>query len=418
MPDASAEPVVEELPELPYDVLFSAQIGPTEKMARASIRLGAGSKVARSIQLAIDPERHVDFVGDGDVTVEEDRVFWVPPPGGGRLRYSFRIEHLKTSSSYDARCADNWALFRGGDLFPPARVRTLRGAVSRSRLRLRVPEGWSVAVPYGPHPSGGHAIEDPDRRFDRPTGWMVMGQLGVVRERIAGTRVAVAGPVEQGLRRQDILALLRWNLPVLRDIVGTLPERLLVVGAGDPMWRGGLSGPNSVFLHADRPLISSDMTSPLLHEVVHAVMGARAGPGGDWIVEGMAELYSLEMLARSKTVSRKRYRHALQRLEKRGASAGRLDVDAATGDATARSAIVLHEIGNRIHETTDGAADLDDVTAILVERHEPLTTELLLDAIREVAGQDLGFFVRARLGAARAQTPPVSQMPPADIEFE
>ena len=43
--------------------------------------------------------------------------------------------------------------------------------------------------------------------------------------------------------------------------------RLLIVSAGDPMWRGGLSGPSSMFLHSDRPLISENRTSTLLHEL-------------------------------------------------------------------------------------------------------------------------------------------------------
>ena len=31
-----------------------------------------------------------------------------------------------------------------------------------------------------------------------------------------------------------------------------------MVGANDPMWRGGLSAPRSLYLHSGRPLIESD----------------------------------------------------------------------------------------------------------------------------------------------------------------
>ena len=93
-----------------------------------------------------------------------------------------------------------------------------------------------------------------------------------------------------------------------------LPPRLLIVSAGDPMWRGGLSGPSSMFLHSDRPLISENRTSTLLHELVHIALGIRGDEESDWIVEGLAELYSLETLRRSGGISEQRYKQALKHL--------------------------------------------------------------------------------------------------------
>ena len=391
-------------PERRYEVLFDARILPTERAARVTIRLGEGASLVRRILLRVDPERHVDWSGDGEISIEGDEVSWAPPRGGGRLEYFFRIDHLRTSSGYDARCAESWALFRGGDMFPPARVRAVVGAHSRSRLRLRVPDGWSVAVPYARRGSF-FEVENPNRRFDRPTGWMAAGRLGVVRERIAGVRVAVAGPVGQGVRRHDMLALLRWTLPALRDAIGELPDRLLVVGAGDPMWRGGLSGPRSVFVHADRPLISVDMSSPLLHEIVHAAMSVRSGKGGDWIVEGLAELYSLEMLVRSRTMSRRRFDKVLRRLADKGRGVVRLDVAESSGPVTARAATLLHDLDGAIAKATDGAAGLDEVLARLARRREPVTPELLRNVASEVAGRDLDGFLRSRAGAPLTRRP-------------
>ena len=40
---------------------------------------------------------------------------------------------------------------------------------------------------------------------------------------------------------------------------------------------------------------------PLLHEVMHAMLGIHATSGDDWIVEGLAEFYSLELLRLSGT---------------------------------------------------------------------------------------------------------------------
>lgn len=384
----------DEAAEKSYAVGFDVRIVPTERVAKVSIRLGRGAERVRWLRFVIDPVRHFGFRGDGTVEVEEGSVLWQPPQEGGGLRYSFWIDHLRDNSSYDARCAENWALFRGDDMVPPVRVRSEVGAHSISSLRLRVPEGWSVAVPYRRLSNGTFAIDDPHRRFDRPTGWMVAGKIGVLRERIAKTRVAVAGPVGQHLRRHDNLALLRWTLPTLRKIVGELPDRILVVSAGDPMWRGGLSGPKSLFVHADRPLISTDLSSPILHELMHTVMGAQSGADGDWVVEGLAELYSLELLVRSKTVSRHRYARALRRMEEKGRGVVSLASEDAGGAVTARAVVLLREIGEQIEAATEGESSLDDVVRRLCTERGAISGELFRRIAEEVAGRELPAFAR------------------------
>ena len=385
----------DEAPETTtYSVRFDVRVVPTERLAKVSIRLGRGASQVRWIRFRINPVRHFGFRGDGEIDVDEQYALWTPPPEGGRLRYSFWIDHLRNSSSYDARCAENWALFRGDDMVPPVRVRTEVGAHSKSTLRLRVPDGWSAALPHRLVSNGTYAIEDPHRRFDRPKGWMVVGKIGVLRERIAKTRVAVAGPVGQQLRRHDTLALLRWTLPTLRKIIGELPARILVVGAGDPMWRGGLSGPNSLFVHADRPLVSTDLSSPILHELMHTVMGAHSAPGGDWVVEGLAELYSLELLVRSKTMSRRRYAKALRRMEERSRGVTSLAGDESSGLKTARAVVVLHEIDEEIEAATDGESSLDDVVRRLSRERGALSTERFRRIAEEIAGRELAAFDR------------------------
>jgi hypothetical protein len=385
-----------------YTVSYQARIVPTQRIARVSLRIEQAQPLVKRLRFRIDPERHFDFSADGSHTVEGSQLVWRPPPGGGTLRYRFRIDHLRDSASYDARCAENWAIFRGDDLVPPASVLTEDGAESRSRLRLVVPEGWSAVATYPTAADGSFVIDHPGRRFDRPTGWIAVGKLGVLRERVAGSRVAIAAPVGQGLRRHDMLAMLRWTLPVMRKVVGTLPDRLLFVGAGDPMWRGGLSGPRSVFVHASRPLITPDLTSPLLHELAHTVLAIRPGSGGDWIVEGLAEYYSLELLRRSRSVSRSRYEKALRRLAARGRGAP-LEVERADGPNTARAVTVLHALDDELRRVSEGAVSLDAVTAHLAGGRQEVTTERLQALCEELAGRDLGAFFRAQIPKRRAR---------------
>jgi hypothetical protein len=342
------------------------------------------------LRFRTDPERHRAFSGDGEVTTSGRFVEWKLPAAGGSLRYDFLIDHLRNAGSYDARCAADWAIFRGDDLVPPATATTEDGARSDARLRIRAPAGWSVVTRYAPSKTF-VALREPRRRFVRPTGWIVAGsRMGVRREKVAGTRVTVAGPAGQGLRRLDILALLRWTLPELKDVLGTPPERLLVVGAGDPMWRGGLSGPSSLFIHADRPLISTDTTSPILHEVLHAALRIRPATDDDWIVEGLAEYYSLELLARSRTVGRRRHARALEDLVERGASVRSLSTDAATGAITARAVTLFHELDREIRDETDGAKSLDDVVrALVAQPSRKVSRDLLRREVKRIAGDDL-----------------------------
>jgi hypothetical protein len=390
-------------PTLPYDLSFEATLVPTERLARVRLRMGP-NQVNRII-FRIDPERHQNLRGDGKVVIEGRSATWQPPRIGGSFRYDFRIDHLRDASAYDARISEQWAIFRGGDLFPPARVRAEKGSYSRSKLRLRVPKRWTVAVPYARANDGSFVVENEQRHFDRPSAWMALGRLGVLREKVAGANVAVAGPFRQKLRRQDILALLRWTLPSLRSVLGELPERLLVVGAGDPMWRGGLSGPSSVFIHAERPLISPDGTSPILHELFHSAMGARAVVDGDWIVEGLAELYSAELLVRSRTMSKRRYDGVMERIAARGAEAKLLG-RGSEGASTARAVTLLRELDAELRARTEHQKNLDDVVAELARKRQPVSTTSFRATAEHVSGLDLDAFFQSRVAPLLQRTAP------------
>jgi hypothetical protein len=376
-----------------YSLFYNVRLMPLDHEARISIELKQEAAFVRAIKLSIDPERHRNFGGDGEIEKIPEGIRWLPPKNGGRLNYTFRVDHRRDNQSYDSRLTERWALFRGDDLIPPARVRTLKGAESRAYLQLQLPAKWSAALPYPRTAEGTYAIDQPKRRFDRPTGWMVAAErLGILRERIAGMQVAIASPVGQGLHRQDILALLRWTLPVSQNIFKMLPDRLLVVGAGDPLWRGGLSGPRSLFIHADRPLITAKGTSPLLHEIIHTVMQARSGRGGDWIIEGLAELYSLELLVRSGTISHERYTKTLAKLEQRGQGVTKLRLRSSSGAVTAHAVSILHKLDQQIREKTLDKVSLDDVLQAMAAAPRAWTTTRFRQLCERIAGIGLEAF--------------------------
>ncbi len=152
------------------------------------------------------------------------------------------------------------------------------------------------------------------------------------------------------------------------------------------MWRGGLSAPQSLYIHAARPLISENATSTLLHEVMHTVLGISAREEFDWIVEGFAEYYSLELLRRSGTISQRRFETAIQDQVEWSRSANRLCQLSSTGAVTALAVTVMAAIDQEIQSETEGAASLDDLLRLIRQREQPLDLLSLTQAFEQLAG--------------------------------
>lgn len=362
------------------EIRYEARVVPSEGTIFVTIDLTGAAGRFEWLRMRVDPDRHSAFAGDGTITEVDGRMKWEPPPTGGRLTYTFRIDHLRDSRSYDARGARTWAIFRGDDLVPPAASRFVDGTRTRARIQFVMPEGWSVASPHPRLRGYEYRVENSGRAFTRPTGWYALGDLGVIREDVAGTAVAVAGPIRHGLRRLDILALLHLTLPEVNRMRGEPLERLLVVGAGDPMWRGGLSGPGSIYIHSERPLITADATSPLLHELVHTSMSARADDASDWIVEGIAEYLSMELLRRCGALSQERFEREIDEVRKGGGFRA--------GNSTERGLLFMYGLDQAIQARTNGSASIDDVFGVLANDREKVNLESLTNAIAVGTGLD------------------------------
>lgn len=375
-----------------YDLHYHARLDPDSGEAEVRLRLTQSRHALREARFNIDETRHHGFEADGALVQGDGTITWRPPAEGGEFRLRVRIDRVRNANGYDARITPEWALLRADHLFPAARTRTLAGAYARATLTFDLPGHWSLESRYGAWRGEPLLVEDPDRRFVRPTGWLLAGELGVRRDQVAGRELVVAAPVGEGARRMDALALLRWTLPALLAIFPDFPERLLVVSAGDPMWRGGLSGPESLYLHADRPLINERGTSTLLHELVHVAGIVRPGPGAGWIVEGLADYYSLEVLYRAGVIGERRHRLSLDTLARRAEGVRRLDTRDAGGAVTARGVIELARIDAAIREASDGHHSLDDVARQLAESPDPITYARLRALSESVAGQPLAVF--------------------------
>ena len=355
--------------------------------AWVEMKLSQSSHLLREVNMRAPAEKISAPGGDGEISLADERLIWSPPPGGGSLRWFALIDHHRDGGSFDAHITADWAIFRAEDVIPQAATRALRDATSETTLSFNLPSGWSSLTEYfGRNHS--YRISNPKRRFDRPAGWIILGDIGVRYDRIAGLRVNVAAPTNQGMRRNDILALLNWTLPEVLRIVPDFPKRLTIVGAGDPMWRGGLSGPQSLFIHADRPLISENGTSTLLHEIMHIALGSSADEGMDWIIEGLAEYYSLAILHRSGTISDRRFAAAIRKQAQWGSSVIRLCGSTSSGAITARAVTILSDLDREIRTMSNGRKSLDDVMAALAVSEDAISLGDLAAIVRQFAGAD------------------------------
>lgn len=370
------------------DLDFNVRFLPEEDVAEVELVLEEGSAVSYLDFNLGDEGLYSDFKTDEQASWQEEngRGVWRPAAGKARLAYRVRVSHQRSNERYDARMTPDWALLRGDDLVPAARFDQPGGYTLVSRLSFELPKGWkSVETGWPRIGKNRFRIDNPERMFDRPTGWILAGKLGSRRARLGETDVTVAAPVGEGVRRMDILTLLTFVWPEVQSVFPRDPKKLLIVGAGDPMWRGGLSGPNSLFMHADRPLVSENGTSSLLHELVHVFSRISDADRSDWISEGLAEYYAIELMRRAGGMSEDRYQAVRGHLSKWSRNVKSLRTERSTGPVTARAVLLLQELDREIRQRSKNQHSLDDVARGLM-RLDKATTEDFINITESLLG--------------------------------
>ncbi|MBI4237393.1 MAG: hypothetical protein HY696_03110 [Deltaproteobacteria bacterium] len=219
---------------------------------------------------------------------------WTPARIDGTVRYQIAPNHRRNVKGFDSYRAATWLLTRTSQLFPRKRYLSAHPIRGMSRVTFQLPPDWQVV-------SAMPALAA--RRFDAlprgssiaaPYGWLLMGQLDVVQLTIADVAVTLATPKEPTFDLTPLRETLVRALPRYQRLFGRLPPTLLVIAGPEPMWHGGLSGEDSLYVSQHLPLVSADYTPTLLHELFHVLQGFRkSSVRADWVVEGLAEYYSL-----------------------------------------------------------------------------------------------------------------------------
>ncbi|MGV8920984.1 MAG: hypothetical protein ACOH2R_24955 [Pseudomonas sp.] len=375
------------------DLDYYVKLLPQSDQAEVSLTLAQGSAV-RSLDFDLGSAGdYSNFKADGEWQTEGgpspagQRGIWHPASGKASLTYRVRISHAHgKSTSFDTRMTPNWALLRGEDLVPRARLDQQDGTELVTRLEFELPSGWkSVETAWPRIGKNRFRIDNVSRLFDRPTGWMLAGNLGSRRTRLGETDVTVASPVGQDLRRMDVLTMLTFVWPQVQAVFPRNPPKLLVVGAADPMWRGAVAGTRSIYLNSSRPVVSESGSSQLVRELVHVFGQINDNHRSEWIGEGIAEYYAIELVRRAGGMSEERYQSVQARLKKVGAKVTTLRGERVDAAMLARAVGLLRALDAEIRQQTHDEKSLDDVSQGLM-RLESVSTQEFIQLSESVLG--------------------------------
>lgn len=347
--------------DLDYQVRLLLQSG----QAEVRLTLAKGEAV-RSLDFDLgDGSHYSDFKADGlwQLTPGKPaRGVWRPTADKASLTYRVRISHGRKNGSFDTRMTPTWALMRGDELVPPARLDQQDGIELVARLHFELPDGWkSVETAWPRIGKNKFRIDNPSRLFDRPTGWMLAGHLGSRRTRLGETEVTVASPQGQGMRRMDVLTLLTFVWPQVQAVFPRHPSKLLIVGANDPMWRGSLAARESIYLNTRLPLVSESGSSALVRELAQVFGRINDEQRSDWISEGFAEYYAIELVRRAGGMSDERYQSLQAKLAKDSQKVTTLRGEQISPAQLSKAVLLLQELDGEIRLKTRNKRSLDDM---------------------------------------------------------
>lgn len=386
-------------------LLMSSACHAADKAAKLEyhVEIDSGAGVAK-VQIRVpdnDWLRSLDFnLNDfpiaqiqavGETREDNGRLVWHPPPSNARIQYEVPLRQPRKQQQalkYSAYHTDDWLIMRSDDLVPPFKSKFRMGVEVDATLEFSIPESWQNVYTSYERRESHRFIVDSERTVPRPGGWLISGRkLSSRQERWPSTHLRIAGPANHSVRPMELLVLYGTLQPHFDALLGGVwPPKILIVSGNDPMWRGGLSADTSLFIHADRPLISEDGTSTLVHELFHVLVGIRAQKSHDWITEGLAEYYSVHLLRRANGYTAEREKTVFASLESRGQKAKTLFGPRASGSVTAKAAALFFQLNQEIARLSEGRLSLDDIVRKNID-NQAMSLETLSRDFQELTGE-------------------------------
>lgn len=354
----------------PAKIEYVVTFLPDKKSADVRINIDRAKWLKRArFNLAKHSLKNVQ--GSGEIERDGDALIWRPnSKGSAFLSYRIPVIHQRSSGEYDAYITDDWALLRGEDLVPPVSVRRLKNARTEIYVSFVLPKKWT-SVNSGWYRTGenhGFRLGERSHSFSRPDGWLIAGILGTRHEQLFKTQVTVSAPRGHDFRQMELMTFLSMVWPHIDNLFADMPEKIMITGASDPMWRGGLSSPTSLYLHSDRPLVSENGTSTLIHELFHVISGIHGVKNEDWIAEGLAEYYAVELIFRAGGFSSGRRDKIFSDLAQWGDEVKSLRQRRSSGAVTARAAVFFNELDREILQKSAGRYRLDHLLQKIIAK--------------------------------------------------
>jgi hypothetical protein len=163
------------------------------------------------------------------------------------------------------------------------------------------------------------------------------------------------------MRRMDVLTLLTFVWPQVQAVYPRHPVKLLIVGANDPMWRGSLGAHESIYLNTHLPLVSESGTSALVRELAQVFGRINDQQRSDWISEGFAEYYAIELVRRAGGISDERYESLQKKLAKDSQKVTTLRGEQVSPAQVSKAVVLMQELDREIRLKTRNKRSLDDV---------------------------------------------------------
>lgn len=272
----------------------------------------------------------------------------------------------------------DFALFKAESIALEYRYSYFEGTTfeNKTTILLQPPPNWEAKGPWkalGPTTyelPAGHVL---------PRGYVVFGDFLAQEDRVAGEKVVHyvrLGKVAEYEKGGALFEFIAKATPYYAAVYGPGVEQdVLVVNAPDPMFRGGLGGDNSFFVHE-----SADLRT-VAHEYAHVfqLFGTEEDQGSSsiWLNEGDADYHSALALFAADVWSPQQVDDFLAEAAKDKNDPDLRNArlpDAAYGTALERfayhkGALVLRALDELYRTRTGGDVSLSDLLRVINKKH-------------------------------------------------
>jgi predicted metalloprotease with PDZ domain len=124
-----------------------------------------------------------------------------------------------------------------------------------------------------------------------------------------------------------------------------------------------------------------------VHELVHVVTRIRGEDRSDWIAEGLAEFYSIELIYRAGGMTDARHEKVYEWLADWSSHVRTLRSDSSNAEITARAVLLLRELDQEIRTRSKDRKSIDDLARALRPMRKVSTSEFIAAAEKIMGGK-------------------------------